>query len=292
MANRWANKPQGIDIPAEKSITADELKGYDFVVITLGSPDGINTMLAPQSEAARAAGIPVIGVYKLDPKLYVERGSDPWETWDMNIDPNIAQMHFRYYLDRMIKSGDSLRYIHAVMLDGRNVLEGKNVDGSTKYVLGDWWVKVASYYANVCAKRYKLPWFIFMDRASMVKMNAFEKVEQWIYNAGSNSAVAVVPAEGNIPSDVPIPQHAFIANAIDLWMWKGARWLYNGTKASLYDLLGFKPAVVAPPTDDPDEPGEPPVVTGDLAAVMALLATIEAKLDRLANVTVTFGTGD
>ena len=34
------------------------------------------------------------------------------------------------------------------------------------------------------------------------------------------------------------------------------------------------------------------VVTGDLAAVMAELAKINAKLDRLANVTVTFGQGD
>jgi len=300
MANKWSNKARGIGLPANVTVSKSDVEGYDFVVVDLGSPDWINEQLKPQTELARACGVPVVGVYGLDPKLYVERGSAPWETWDMNVDPNIAKMHFQYYVDRMMTDGIGPRYIHAVMMDGRNIEEGKNVDGSKKYVSAYWWLSVAKYFANVISKRYKLPWYCFMTRAKMELMTGWNDIQNWfISSAGSNSAANVnfpLLADGT-PADQPIPQESYIANVVDFWMYDFtgvySKWIYNGTPAQLYNDLNFKATIVVPPPPpDDDDPVTPP--TGaDMTAVLAQLKIVNDKLDalkvQLSNGTVSFG---
>jgi lysozyme len=294
MANHWSSNPIGVGLSQGNAVDRG-LLAADFVTVDLGSVDGINESAGGQLDAAQALGIPALGVYRVTPKWYVERGSAPWQTWNVDADPYVAHLsNSRYSLDRMVRGigATKNKYMQGIILDLRDISEGNGV------ISPYWWLSVAEYFAKVVSTRYKLPWFAFCTKAvadALAAKAGNTSISDFFYRAGTNASLKISALDGPYPVESAKPE--FLAPGVDFWLYAvgnvtgvsgtASRWLYNGTLAGMNGLLNFTgavtPPVVEPPVDPPvDPPDEEPVPSGDYSALLAEARKQTAVLESIA----------
>ncbi len=318
----WNDKPHGLGLDARHArVDVNQFRGKaDFIIGYMGTGSQMEARFTDHIQQAYDAGIPMLGLYRLDPELYYDMGIN-LARWPQGIDD--PQMKI---IERQLVSGTVRRVVHGLILDCTKYM---NVDGRTQAT--DNWVKaVARHMLAQVWDRYKLPVWLYV---TMRLVNAYEGSDilpVYLYGQGeicswknaytpaagdpqpANWSNFPVPADNYLPEFVYAERVAFFQYSQTKWRLPGIAdsanqgiavplWMYNGSRKQLHEALNFTATSsgsqytapggtppggnTSPGSGTGTGPGTAPGATAPVpsSSTDAYLARIASALERIAN---------
>ncbi len=269
--------------------------GVRGIIARIG--EGINTneddRWAYYVDQAAAAGIPCHGYFVNHPELY--------DNYDQNVNVQLSR------IQQFCKN----KTIHGLWIDCEvfKDSEGKItaptwISERTRGLIDE----TQRAFPNIPVGLYTGGWFVD-SYAPQMKVWIHKYPLWWAWYTVTQSATiewedlsSYYPMR--TPTNLPPDATGQTGAKLSLWQWSGDRLklpgMYNrdtgsdlaaadlnffmGNEQAWYEFSNFTPTappVDPPPDNDDDDPTNPPPVTGDLATVMAELASIKAEVNRI-----------
>lgn len=294
--------PEGVTLPG------------DFVVGYMGGGETRANNFTNLIQAAADSKLPFLAFYDNDPGVFLDQYQ--------SLNPGMWQeapalaWAIKNCINPSLMAGSAMRTVHGVIIGMNKLSRKRSGTGQIDTYPDAWVVQTAEFVAWAIWKLYKLPTWFYIDPAKADTFTASPIFTTFLSGQEGISTYVDTLSAGGAVTELPYPPDAAQATLraaiaptlghapkIDFWCYSTGDYslsgvagvaplfTYLGSKAALYDLLGWKVVTEPEPDPDPEEP-EP---TGDLAAVLAALTRIEAKLDALSagtwtvsgNVTIT-----
>ena len=243
-----------------KKATVAEYANHDAMLAYIGKGGEYNTLFAENVQVAADANKPCMAWLAIDPNAYA--GITPGAYPKPENDPHIKTLDRGLYQGGVY--GNPKRTVHGIIIDAEYY---RTADGN--YLTATWVKDNAAHVLDIVYKRYKLPVWLYFNKALYVYYAEQDANSKFAIEALIDTAEGIsFPDSGVVivdgyPADNESPYTWIPFSGEHGWHFWGVGYvdnlytfIYNGDKAKLYSDLGFVPAETTPeePETDPEAP--------------------------------------